>query len=472
MKFFKKLNQQSGFTLLLLVGGMTFIIFTGVAITQLIVNTYVIANKDNANLLSQFAADAGADYAIQHIGQDENWDGTLAELGYAEETLQNSGNKRSTFEVEPVVTNADQDQKTVTVIGRSYVPASAATPSAVRTIEVKLRVVEEGNFSVVTGVGGLTMRNSSKIVGGAVFINGRLTMSNSAQIGLSVNPLRVDVANQSCPNPPSIAFPELCNDGDYDEPISISNSATIYGDVYANNQSNGAGMQDGGLQSGDGDLSDGDDIVNPQILPDHDRNAQKAAVTTTWTGLQASCTVNNLTKTWPANLHITGDVVASKKCKIIVEGDVWIDGNLNVTQSAVLSVADLLGNDRPVIMVDGRVDMGNSSLLEANALNTGYDVITYKSTAACSPDCADVSGVDLYNSASLNTILIDNSAAASETLFYAKWSDVTMRNGASIGALVGNTVTLEQSAIVTFGASAPGGGTRFWVVDTYQRVPN
>ena len=47
-----------------------------------------------------------------------------------------------------------------------------------------------------------------------------------------------------------------------------------------------------------------------------------------------------------------------------------------------------------------------------------------------------------------------------------------MRNGASIGALVGNTVTLEQSAIVTFGASAPGGGTRFWVVDTYQRVPN
>jgi len=67
-----------------------------------------------------------------------------------------------------------------------------------------------------------------------------------------------------------------------------------------------------------------------------------------------------------------------------------------------------------------------------------------ESWLSCSPDCSSVTGMDLFNSRSVKTLDLDNSGGASNTVFYARWSLVQICNTGAIGALVGQTVELQN----------------------------
>jgi hypothetical protein len=167
-------------------------------------------------------------------------------------------------------------------------------------------------------------------------------------------------------------------------------------------------------------------------------------------------------------------VSVSNNCVVTVEGDVWITGNLNTSNSSLVKVSNALGTTRPNIMIDGSggATFSNSSKLVSNASSTGFQVITYRSRASCSPDCADVTGTDLYNSRNDVTISLSNSAEGANTVFYARWTRVNINNTGAIGALVGQTVQLSNNGTITFGATVSGAGTSFWVVDGYRRTFN
>jgi len=316
---------------------------------------------------------------------------------------------------------------------------------------------------LVTGEGGLVMSNSSKIVSGDVFVNGTVDLSNSAQIGLSTNPVNVEVADQACPQPPDSTYPRVCESGESDEPININNSAHIYGTVKATNQTDGSGMSDTGLVP--------DSTVAPEPLPTYDRDAQKAAVAINQTGSQASCS-NSQTRTWEANTKITGNVNISNKCKVTVKGDIWITGNLNVSNSSEMIVDDSLGSTIPNIMVDGSSGavFSNKSELVSNSSGTGFEIYTFYSKASCSPDCASVTGTDLADSRIVTTISLSNNSSAPNTIFYAYWSQVQISNSGQIGAIIGQTVRLSNSSAITFGNSTELGGPTTWVVDGYRRL--
>lgn len=417
--------------------------------------SYKLAKKDQFSTYAQLATDAGIDLALQQINQDEGWAGTAGEI-----ELQNNSQVRATYAV--TVTNSGDDVKTVTAIGRSYRAAATAASSTTK-INVALRLIESGNYSVVSGVGGLYLSNSAKIVGGDVFVNGEISLKNSAQIGLTTNPVNVEVAHQTCPNPATSAYPRLCASGENGAPISILNTAHIYGTVRANNQVNGAGMSDPGLTASSG--------VAAQALPTHDRDAQKSAVATTITGSEASCS-GNQTRSWAVNTKITGDVSIKNNCIVTVAGNIWITGKLEVENSSQVIVSDSLGTIRPDIMIDGSAGaiFKNSAKLKSNSTGTGFRILTYYSTASCSPECSDVTGQDLYNSRNETTINLDNSAEGPQTIFYARWTRVLIANSGQIGALVGQTVELKNSGTITFGSSAGGEISRFWLIDTYRRV--
>lgn len=451
-----RLKQQGSVLLGLLIILPILLVITG-AYLSLASNSTRVAIKDQLHTHSQLAADAGVDFAMYSIGQDNAWTGTGTEI-----ELNNDGKIKTTYEVE--VINNNSDSKTVASIGRSYKPTDSTTPDNTIKIEATLRPVTSGNFSVVTGVGGLYMSNSAKILGGSVHVNGEVQLSNTAQIGLTTNPVTITVAHQNCPNPVDASYPRLCNSGENGQPITINNSAHIYGNVKANNQTNNNGMSSPGLTSSSG--------VTAKSLPAHDRDAQKAAISSNQSGTQAGCSGNNTTKTWPANLKITGNVNISNRCKVTIEGDVWITGKLTLSNSSEIKVSNNLGTTRPNIMVDGgptAVNLNNSSKLVNNNSDTGFKIITYWSAANCSPDCADVTGVDLNNSRQQTTIDMSNSADADKTILYAKWSRVTVSNTGQIGALVGQTVQLNNSAVITFGTSA-GESSTYWVVDHVRRV--
>jgi hypothetical protein len=372
-------------------------------------------------------------------------------------TLHSDSYVKTTYSV--TVANNSSSSKTLTVTGRSYRPASSTTSAASVVIKVDLRSVNGGNYSVASGEGGLYMSNSSKIVGGDVFVNGQINLSNSAQIGLSTNPVNVSVADQACPVPPDATYPRICNSGEGGQPIQINNTSHIYGTVKANNQTDGTAMSSPGLVAGS---------VAPLALPTYDRSAQKAAVTSTITSAAASCSSG--TVTWNANTKITGNVSISGKCSVTVMGDVWITGALSVANSGQMIVSDTLGSTIPHVMVDGAAGavFNNSARLASNSSSTGFEILTFWSTAGCSPDCSSLSGTDLYNSRNTPTIALNNTSQGPQTSFYAYWTRVQVGNSGQLGALIGQSIQLLNTGTITFTTST-GLGPTSWVANGYRR---
>jgi hypothetical protein len=373
--------------------------------------------------------------------------------------IHNANGVRTTFSASVGGTSSS---KTVTVVGKTYWPSSSSTPARTVSIAVDLRPVTSNTYSLVTGEGGLSMSNNSKIVSGDVFVNGTINLSNSAEIGLSTNPVSVEVADQACPQPADATYPRVCGSGEGGQPIIINNSAHIYGTVKATNQTNGSGMTNTGLVPGS--------TVAPKALPAYDRAAQKAAVATNLTGSQASCS-GSQNVTWQANTKITGNVNISNSCRVTVKGNIWITGNFNISNSSKLIVDNSLGATVPNVMVDGSggAVFSNSSQLVSNSSNTGFEFYTFYSKAGCSPDCTSVTGTDLASSRTVTTISLSNNSSAPNTTFYAYWSQVQISNSGQIGAIIGQTVQLSNAGAITFGNSTSLGDT-IWVVDGYRRL--
>ncbi len=449
--------QQRGSILLVFLLSIPFLILIATYYMQLALTSLQVARFDQLHTEAQLAADAGADYAVEQISQNNTWAGTGGEI-----QLHNDGKIRTTYTAS---VTSGTNTKTVAVTGKTYWPAATTTPARSVSIYVDLRPVTSGSFSLVSGEGGLTMTNSSKIVGGDAFVNGTINLSNSAQIGLSTNPVSVEVADQACPQPADSTYPRVCNSGEGGQPITINNTAHIYGVVKATNQTNGTGMSNTGLVA--------NSTVSPQALPTYDRAAQKAAVpgdaAHNLTGSAASCS-GSQTLVWPANTKITGNVSLTNKCKVTVQGNVWITGSLTVRNQSQLIVADSLGSTMANIMVDGAAGASflESSALVSNASSTGFEIFTFYSKASCSPDCVSVTGTDLANSRSITTINLNNSGNEPNTIFYAYWSQVQVANSGQIGAVIGQTVQLTNTGTITFGTST-GTGSTTWVIKGYRR---
>lgn len=443
----KNQNGQILITLVIVIPALTLIVGSYLSLSS---SAYRLQRSDQFRTQAQMAADAGADYAVGQINQDGSW------AGITETILQTDSTKKTTYAV--TVTNNSASSKTLTITGRTYFPSTAATPSASVIVKVDLQAISQGSYSIVSGVGGLIMSNSSKIVAGDIYINGTISMSNTAQIGLSTNFVNVNVANEACPLSGGPTYPRLCSLGENNNPISINNSARIYGNVKANYQISGAGMSDPGLTASSG--------VTPQPLPTHDRPAQKAAVAVTIPG-DFSC--NNGSQTWAANTKIAGNVSISGSCRVTAQGDVWITGNLTLANTSQIIAADSLGATRPNIMVDGTTGavFRNSSQLVSNASGTGFGVYTFWNSTG-NPD-ASLTGDDLFNSRNTITIDLQQSSSAPQTIFYAYWSRVQISNTGAIGALIGQSVELKNSGTITFGTSVPTGGSTYWIVNGYRR---
>jgi len=470
----RKLNfwpkrQQAGFILPLFL--ITTVLIAAIIVTVMVTATqdYRLSTRELQKVNAQFAADAGLDEGISKLNTISNWTGSGGEV-----TMLNTTNLRTTYQT-TVTNGSSSDRKIIGVVARTYVPASATTPKITRRYEVDVQAVTNGTgpTSVVTGVGGLILNNNAKITGGDVVVNGTIQLNNNSQIGLSTTPLanamNVLVAHTNCPNPANSTYPRVCASGENGQPISINSTGRIYAEVKATNQTNGTNMSNPGLVA--------NQTVAPTTLPDYDRNAQKAAITQTYasTSTTISCG-NNQTKTWPANVKITGNVSLGNNCTINLSGNTWITGNLTFGNNSKIVVPATLGTTMPVMMVDGTsgITIGNNGSVVTNSSGTGIYFIAYASTATCSPDCTNVTGTDLKNSQDLVKINLSNNGSAPGSILYARWSRISVSNNGNIGAVAGQSISLGNNAVINFTASVPGSNnlTTTWVKRGYMRTFN
>lgn len=430
---------------------------------------YRLSTRELYRVNAQLAADAGLDEALIELTANSSWTGTGSEV-----TLLSNSSLKTTYLTE-VLAGATSNKKIVKVTAKTYAPATASTPRITRNYEIDVEAVTSGtgSSSVVTGVGGLVLSSNAKITGGDVVVNGTISIANNAQIGLSSTPLanavNVRVAHTNCPIPVTSSYPRVCGNGENGQPITIDSTGRIYGDVRATNQTNGTNMSNPGLIA--------NQTVDPVSLPAYDRDAQKAAVTTTKDSTDSTIACgNNQTKTWPANLKINGSVTMGNNCTINLSGNVWITGNITFGNNSKIVVPDSMGTTLPVIMSDGSsgIILSNNGTVQPNSSNTGVYFIAYWSNAACSPDCTNLTGNDLKTSQDQVKIDLSNNGSAPGSILYSRWSRIRVSNNGNIGAVAGQSIELGNNAVINFTASVPGSNnlTTTWVKRGYMRTYN
>lgn len=466
---FRSLQQnQKGMILvsIMIIAGVLIVI--GFSIASLSISQYSLSNKKVYTANSLMVAEAGIEQALLQLNQNNNFTGSPTEQIFFNNSNQGKGVYTTTITNDPGNTNA----KIITSTGKVYRYNKITDPIGTRVVKVTIVGTNSSGYSVYSGPGGLILGGSANITNSDVFVNGTISLTGSAKIGTNAQPVNVNVAYNSCPtgNTPGPTYPTVCTSG---QPISTAWSTAIYGTVCATNQTSNnypSGNPAGNILKG----STGEGLkigctAPPVQPPSYNRAGQISAVTTTGSGTSNTyvCNSSPFTRTWPANLKLTGNVNVASSCDVTINGNVYITGNLTIGGAAKIRIANSLGNTRPMIIVDGTINSGGSAQLIANSSGTGAHFISFKSNASCNPNCTSLSGNDLKNSQTLQTVTVGGATNLPGMIFQSYWGKISIGGSGNIGAAAGQTIDMSGAGTVTFGTILSS-GNRTWTISSYQ----
>lgn len=456
-------SNQNGMILVsvfLIIGALLVI---GLSLAGYTMSQYTIANRKVSSTNANMVAEAGIEQSLQLLNEDDNFTGYPTPQEFFNSQIQGRGVFTTTVE-----NAAASNTKIVTATGVVYKYNQSANPLSTRKVKVTVVGTESEGYSVHTGPGGLILGGSANITNSDVFVGGNLTMTGAARIGTNSQPLDVNVAHQSCPTgkSPGPTYPTVCLTG---QPITFGNSTFIYGSVCATGQTSTGPNNNIRPGNGGQGLILGC-IAPPTSPPGYNRNAQIAAVTTSGAGNSNTyvCSSFPFTRTWPANLKLTGNVTIGGSCDVTITGNVYITGNLDLGGASRIRVANSVGTNRPVIVVDGTISVGGSAQLIANDSGTGVHFISFKTNAACNPDCTSLSGTELKTSQDLQTVTVGGAANLPGMIFQSYWGKISLTGSGNLGAAAGQTIDLTGAGTITFGTTLSS-GSRSWTITSYQQ---
>lgn len=440
----------------------------GISLTELVVSQYSHTKRSTFVANALLVAEAGIEQSLQQMNENDSFSGFTSPQEFFNSDSQGRGVYTST-----VVTEPSGSARVVTSVGKVYRTNDPLNPVSTRTIRVTIVGTEAEGYSVFSGPGGLILTGSANITNSDVYVNGKITLSGSSKIGTYNNPLSVQVANQVCPtgNSPGAAYPTVCSSGD---PITMAYSTNIYGTVCATGQTSYGPNPSKNILPG----VTGDGLVlgctaPPVEQPQFNRVAHVASMTTTGSSTSNSYVCNSwpFTRSWVANLRLNGNVNIGGSCDVTMNGNAYITGNLTIEGAAKIRVPESVGTTRPIVLVDGVIDVGGSGQIIANSFGTGIHFISTKSNATCASACTTITGTALKNTQGLETISVGGAANLSGMIFQAYWGKVSIRGSGNVGAAVGQTVDLSGAGTVTFGTKLST-GNKIWTVTSYQQIFN
>ena len=449
-------KNEHGWFLVSAVVMILFLTSVGLSIAGLVAAQYAHTKRETFAQNAQLVAEAGIEQSVHQLNIDDSFAGYTSEQQFFDNTNQGRGTYATT-----ITANADGKSKTIISVGKVY---RNSTEYIKRKIKATVVGTASSGYSVFSGPGGLILSGSATITNSQVYVGGTITMSGASKIGTATNPVNVDVANNACPTGanPGPTYPTVCTGT---QPISMTGSPNIYGTVCATGQTDGSRISGGSTGSG---LQVGctAPVYSP---PTYDRTSQINAVTTTASGTSNTYVCNSwpFTRSWPANLKLTGDVSIGSSCDITINGNAYITGNLNIGGASKIRVADSLGTTRPVVIVDGTITVGGSAAMIANSSGTGIQFISYKNSTG--DPAATVTGTQLKTSQSLQTITVNGAVNLPGMVFQAYWSKVSLGGSGNVGAAAGQTVDLSGAGTVVFGTTLSS-GSKTWTITSYQPI--
>ncbi len=462
-------NQKGIVFITVLLAGLL-LTFVGISIAQVAIvqlrrttqNVYV----SNALL----TAEAGIERSVKAITSDSTF------LGYPEEDgefYDNADQGRGTYET-IVEDGTGPNEKVIISIGRAYNKSGSLEKE--RRVRVTIVPTSSPGYAVHAGPGGLIMDNGRILNAANVHVNGKITMSNSGSVGIGTvaQPLNISVANANCGT--GNAYPTQCTSG---EAITITNNGgnnMIVGTICATHQTQtkfpigGANTQITGGSTGAG-LVPG--CVAPvTTMPTYDRVAHIASMTTTTASnnITYDCSQwqnpHGFVRTWPANIRLDGNF-NSNNCDLTINGNVYITGNFSFAASGRIRVSDSVGTTAPIVLVDGAITT-NSSTVIPNSSGTGVRFISFRSNAACNPNCTTLTGSQLSSSQSFETVTIGGSSGnLNSAIFQSYWGRVHITGSGNVGSALGQSVRMSGSGTINFGTGLATGSSG-WSIRSYQ----
>lgn len=472
-------DKQQGFLLVSVLMLTVILSIIGIALLSAATGQYRLVSDGVYSQNALLAAEAGIEQSVYSLNSNDAFTG----YSTAQSFFDNTGQGRGTYTT-TVTNNAGDNSKTIISTGKTYRHGSN---EVVSTKKIKVTVVgtTSTSYSVYGGPGGLIMGGSASINNSDVYVNGGIDLTQNggtSRIGSDQSPANVNVANIQCPTTGGSTYPTLCTSG---QPIKISDwsSVSIIGTICATGQTqskfpnsqynNNKAQIRAGTSGGEG-LKVG--CVAPEVSPPtYDRSAQIAAVTTTKSATDSDINCSSwrnpdgFTRTWPANLKITGNVSASSSCNLTITGNVYITGNLDMSGAAKIRAADSLGTTRPVVIVDGTINLSGAASLIANSSGTGIEFISFKSTASCNPNCTNLTGNDLKNSQGVTTVSLGGGSSAPGMMFQSYWGKIVVTGSGNVGSVAGQTIDLSGAGTVIFGTGLSS-GSKTWTITSYQQI--
>lgn len=454
-------KREGGYFLVSAVVMILFLTAIGITIAALTTTQFQHTKRQVFAENAQLVAEAGIEQSVHQLNDNDSFAGYTS----AQQFFNNATQGRGTYTT-TITDNPDGKSKTLIATGKVYRYGSS-TEYVIRKIKATVVGTSSSGYSVFSGPGGLILSGSANITNSQVYVSGTITMSGASKIGTYSNPVNVDVANNACPTGanPGPTYPSVCSGT---QPISLATSTNIYGTVCATGQTSTGPKNN--IQGGNGGLGLKTGCTAPVYpQPTYDRAAQLAAVTTTGSGTSNTyvCSSWPFTRTWPANLKLTGNVSIGGSCDITISGNAYITGNLDIGGAAKIRVADSLGTTRPTVIVDGTITVGGSASMIANSSGTGIQFISFKNSTG--DPAATVTGTNLKTSQSIQTISVGGAVNLPGMIFNAYWGKVTLSGSGNVGAAAGQTVDLSGAGTVVFGTTLAS-GSKTWTITSYQPI--
>jgi hypothetical protein len=456
-------QQDGGYFLISVIIIITFLSAVGFSLAGLVATQFQHTAREMYDQNAQLVAEAGIEESVTQLNSDSTFTGYASPQTFFNNSTQGLGTYATT-----VSENADGKSKTIISIGKVYRANNTSTPFLTRKVRAIVVGTTSGGYSVSTGPGGLILSGSASITNSNVYVDGTITLSGAASIGTQANPITVDAANVACPkgSNPGATYPTLCTGGS--QPISMAFSTKIWGTVCATGQTSTG--PNNNIQGGSGGAGLQVGCTAPTASqPYYNRSGIISGMTSSASGTSGTYACSGVKSiSIPANTELTGGSLSwGNSCKITINGNVYIPGNLSIGGAAAIKVADTVGSTRPIIVVDGTVTVGGSASLAANSSGTGMDFVSFKNSTGDASQTP--TGTNLYNSQQMQNVQIGGAASSAGMIFDAYWSQAVLSGSGHVGAVAGQVVNLSGAGTVIFGTTLSS-GSQTWSITSYQQI--
>lgn len=452
-------DSEQGLVLVMIMIVISSLMLIGLSLMSQTTSQYSLTSNAVFNANASYTAEAGIEQSIQQLNANDSFNG----YGTAQQFINSASQGYGTYTTAVTQGSGNAKAKVITSTGNIYKYANHSKLISSRTIEVTVVGTTSEGYSVMSGPGGLILNGSANITNSSVFVGGTISLIGNARIGTSSKPLDVDVANKACLS--GSTYPVLCTNS---EPISLGQSTNIFGNVCATGQTTKGPKNN--IQTGTG----GQGLIIGCTAPDAsppviDRQAQINSVTTTGSATDNAYVCNSwpFNRTWPADLKLTGNVVIGSSCNLTIKGNVYITGTLTINGAATVKIDNSVGNTRPNIIADGKIVVNGSASITTNSSGTGAQFISFSSTAPCGATCVNLTGVNLKNSSTVETVSVGGAVSVPGMIFNAYWGKVSIAGSGNVGSAIGQTVDLSGAGTLTFGTTLSS-GVSTWTISSYQ----